>query len=269
MAAGGEVPVAIAAPGNYVVTLEGPWGTRELALAVNPGAAAGGRRPGRPRRPGAAGPRRPHRPLALAAGGGAPRPDPRGALRLVARTGTQRLDPPADRGRPPGREPRPRRRRPLRPDRRLEAAADHARPRPLAQHRRRPRAKRRATGSPPTEGCGSDCRVVQFGGGAEFTGGGAGAAAAATRRAASKAAKANLQGGDGTGARADPARRPRRPAQRRPPDRGRTDRPRRRGARTRRHRRHRRPHRPARRRRRHPPAGAGARCTPATRSRSR
>jgi uncharacterized membrane protein len=40
VAAGSEVPVAIAAPGNYVVTLKGPWGTRELALAVNPGAAA-------------------------------------------------------------------------------------------------------------------------------------------------------------------------------------------------------------------------------------
>jgi Ca-activated chloride channel family protein len=38
--AGGEVPVAIARPGNYVVTLKGPWGTRELALAVNPGSAA-------------------------------------------------------------------------------------------------------------------------------------------------------------------------------------------------------------------------------------
>jgi Mg-chelatase subunit ChlD len=39
VAAGGEVPVAIADSGNYVVTLEGPWGTRELALAVNPGGA--------------------------------------------------------------------------------------------------------------------------------------------------------------------------------------------------------------------------------------
>jgi Ca-activated chloride channel homolog len=40
VAAGGEVPVAIAEPGNYVVTLKGPWGSRELALAVNPGPAA-------------------------------------------------------------------------------------------------------------------------------------------------------------------------------------------------------------------------------------
>ena len=40
VAAGGEVPVAIAAPGNYVVILKGPWGTRALALAVNPGSAA-------------------------------------------------------------------------------------------------------------------------------------------------------------------------------------------------------------------------------------
>jgi Ca-activated chloride channel homolog len=38
--AGGEVPVAITRPGNYVVTLKGPWGTRELALAVNAGSAA-------------------------------------------------------------------------------------------------------------------------------------------------------------------------------------------------------------------------------------
>ena len=40
VAAGGEVPVAIGAPGNYVIALEGPRGTRELALAVNPGVAA-------------------------------------------------------------------------------------------------------------------------------------------------------------------------------------------------------------------------------------
>jgi Ca-activated chloride channel homolog len=40
VAPGAEVPVAIAKPGNYVVTLKGPWGARDLALAVNPGAAA-------------------------------------------------------------------------------------------------------------------------------------------------------------------------------------------------------------------------------------
>lgn len=39
-AAGTEIPVTIASPGNYVVTLRGPWGTRELTLAVNPGPAA-------------------------------------------------------------------------------------------------------------------------------------------------------------------------------------------------------------------------------------
>ncbi|HTT94150.1 MAG TPA: VWA domain-containing protein [Solirubrobacterales bacterium] len=39
VAAGTEVPVTLAKPGNYVVTLEGPWGRRELALGVNPGAA--------------------------------------------------------------------------------------------------------------------------------------------------------------------------------------------------------------------------------------
>jgi hypothetical protein len=39
VAAGSEVPVSIARAGNYVVTLTGPWGTRRLAVAVNPGAA--------------------------------------------------------------------------------------------------------------------------------------------------------------------------------------------------------------------------------------
>ena len=39
VAPGTEVPVAVARPGNYVLTVEGPWGTRELAVAVNPGAA--------------------------------------------------------------------------------------------------------------------------------------------------------------------------------------------------------------------------------------
>jgi Ca-activated chloride channel homolog len=39
VAAGGEVPVALPRPGNYVLSLSGPWGTRELALGVNPGVA--------------------------------------------------------------------------------------------------------------------------------------------------------------------------------------------------------------------------------------
>jgi Ca-activated chloride channel family protein len=39
LAAGSEVPVSLAKPGNYVITLQGPWGTRLLAVAVNPGAA--------------------------------------------------------------------------------------------------------------------------------------------------------------------------------------------------------------------------------------
>jgi uncharacterized membrane protein len=39
LAAGSEVPVRLAKAGNYVVSLEGPWGTRSLAVAVNPGAA--------------------------------------------------------------------------------------------------------------------------------------------------------------------------------------------------------------------------------------
>lgn len=44
VAAGAEVPVSVAKPGNYVLTLKGPWGSRTLAVAVNPGttAAAGG-----------------------------------------------------------------------------------------------------------------------------------------------------------------------------------------------------------------------------------
>ena len=40
VAPGTEVPVTLAKPGNYVVSLEGPWGTRELALGVNSGAVA-------------------------------------------------------------------------------------------------------------------------------------------------------------------------------------------------------------------------------------
>ena len=39
VAGGSEVPVRIAASGNYLLTVEGPWGTRELAVAVNPGEA--------------------------------------------------------------------------------------------------------------------------------------------------------------------------------------------------------------------------------------
>jgi Mg-chelatase subunit ChlD len=40
VAAGSEVPVTVAKPGNYTITLKGPWGTRRLALAVNPGTVA-------------------------------------------------------------------------------------------------------------------------------------------------------------------------------------------------------------------------------------
>jgi uncharacterized protein YegL len=45
LAAGSEIPVSLAKPGNYVLTLRGPWGSRELAVAVNPGVtpAAGAR----------------------------------------------------------------------------------------------------------------------------------------------------------------------------------------------------------------------------------
>jgi Ca-activated chloride channel homolog len=38
VAAGSEVPVALAEPGNYLIKLRGSYGTRELAVAVNPGA---------------------------------------------------------------------------------------------------------------------------------------------------------------------------------------------------------------------------------------
>jgi Mg-chelatase subunit ChlD len=39
VAAGTEVPVTLAKAGNYVISLEGPWGVRRLAVAVNPGTA--------------------------------------------------------------------------------------------------------------------------------------------------------------------------------------------------------------------------------------
>ena len=39
VAAGTEVPVTLAKAGNYVISLEGPWGVRHLAVAVNPGTA--------------------------------------------------------------------------------------------------------------------------------------------------------------------------------------------------------------------------------------
>jgi Ca-activated chloride channel homolog len=39
VAPGSEIPVRIAKPGNYVLTVAGPWGRRELSVAVNPGAA--------------------------------------------------------------------------------------------------------------------------------------------------------------------------------------------------------------------------------------
>jgi Mg-chelatase subunit ChlD len=37
VAAGSEVPVSLAEPGNYLIKLHGSYGTRELAVAVNPG----------------------------------------------------------------------------------------------------------------------------------------------------------------------------------------------------------------------------------------
>jgi uncharacterized membrane protein len=39
VAPGGEVPISVQRPGNYAIELTGPWGTRRLAVAINPGGA--------------------------------------------------------------------------------------------------------------------------------------------------------------------------------------------------------------------------------------
>ena len=57
VAAGSEVPVTTAEPGNYVIDVEGPWGVRRLAVAANPGERRGraprstSRRPPQPSTP--------------------------------------------------------------------------------------------------------------------------------------------------------------------------------------------------------------------------
>jgi Ca-activated chloride channel family protein len=172
VAAGGEVPVAIAAPGNYVVTLKGPWGTRELALAVNPGAAAAPGAPvdlSAPAPPADAG----HTdlwPWLLAAAllllilealyAWWREPERTGSTRRRIAVGLQvasivlvavALFDPTVGSKPPPTT--------LVLDRSLSigAASGEAESEWLAANR----------------GCGADCRVVQFGGGAEFTGAGA------------------------------------------------------------------------------------------------
>jgi len=173
VAAGTEVPVAIAAPGNYVVTLEGPWGTRELALAVNSGPATAPGAPvdlTAPAPPAQAG----HTdlwPWLLAAallvlileGLYAWRREPEwgGTTRRRIAVGLQvasvvlvavALFDPTVGAKPPPTT--------LVLDRSLSigAGAGEAESEWLTANR----------------GCGADCRVVQFGGGAEFTGAGAG-----------------------------------------------------------------------------------------------
>jgi uncharacterized membrane protein len=174
LAAGGEVPVAIAAPGNYTIVLEGPWGTRAPALAVNPGgpAAAPGApvdlsAPAPPAHPG-------HTdlwPWLLAAAllvlilealyAWWREPDRGGSTRRRIAVGLQvasvvlvviALFDPTVGSKPPPTT--------LVLDRSLSigAGASEAEGEWLAANR----------------GCGSDCRVVQFGGGAELTGDGAG-----------------------------------------------------------------------------------------------
>ena len=173
VAAGGEVPVAIAEPGNYVVTLKGPWGTRELALSVNPGSAAA---PGAPVDLSAPAPsvhagQEDLWPWLLAAAllvlileafyAWWREPERAGSTRRRIAVGLQvasialvvvaLFDPTV------GSEPPP---TTLVLDRSLSigTASAEAESEWLAANR----------------GCGADCRVVQFGGGAEFTGDGAG-----------------------------------------------------------------------------------------------
>ena len=210
VAPGGEVPVSIARPGNYVLTLTGPWGTRRLAVAVNPADAP----PPAPRSTSARPPRGAHRPqrlVALGAGGGARR------LLLEALYAWWRE--PDALSRPGGRSPRACRWR---------ASCSSRSPsstRPPAPRRRRPRSSStaRSASAPPrprpraagwrAEGCGDDCHVVQFGGGAEVTGVGVGPLASAA--GGSSGPRNQPAGSARTGARPDPARRPRRPPQRR------------------------------------------------------
>jgi Ca-activated chloride channel homolog len=172
VAAGGEVPVAIGAPGNYVVTLKGPWGTRALAVAVNPGAAAARGAPvdlSAPAPPAQAG----HTDL--------------WPWLLVAALVLLILEALYAWWREPERSGSTRRRIAVG----LQAASivlvavalfdptvgTKAQPTTLVLDRSLSIGS--ASGEAESEwlaanrGCGSDCRVVQFGGGAEFTGAGA------------------------------------------------------------------------------------------------
>jgi Ca-activated chloride channel homolog len=192
VAAGTEIPVAIAKPGNYVLTLEGPWGSRELAIAVNPGAAAAPGAPvdlSAPAPPAQAG----HTdiwPWLLAAAllvlvlealyAWWREPDRGGATRRRIAVGLQigsivlvavaLFDPTV------GSQPPP---TTLVLDRSLSIgqASGEAESEWLAANR----------------GCGTDCRVVQFGGGAEFTGAGAAILPQATGGSV-EARESNLQG---------------------------------------------------------------------------
>ncbi|HEY2477689.1 MAG TPA: VWA domain-containing protein [Solirubrobacterales bacterium] len=174
VAPGSEVPVTIATPGNYVVTLRGPWGARHLALAVNPGTAAA---PGAPvdlvaPAPPARGGRTDLWPWLLAAAllvlilealyawwrepeRGAQRSRRRVAVGLqvasVVLVIVALFDPTVGSKPPPTT---------LVLDRSLSIGAASG--------------EAESAWLTANQGCGSDCRVVQFGGGAEVTGEGAG-----------------------------------------------------------------------------------------------
>jgi hypothetical protein len=134
--------VVAGAPGNYVVTLKGPWGTRELALAVNPGPAAASGAPVDLSAPA----------LSVHAGQADIWPWLLAAALLVPSlvlVAVALFDPTVGSKPPPTT---------LVLDRSLsiDSAAGEAESEWLTAN----------------QGCGEDCRVVQFGGGAEFTGDG-------------------------------------------------------------------------------------------------
>ncbi|HVV89477.1 MAG TPA: VWA domain-containing protein [Solirubrobacterales bacterium] len=170
---GSEIPVRIAAPGNYVVTLAGPWGTRHLALAVNPGTVAA---------PGA--------PVDLAAPAPATRPGHTDLWPwlLAAALLVLVLEALYARWREPERTGSTRRRIAVG----LQVASIAlvavalfdptvgSKPPPTTLVLDRSLSIGAAAGKAEGEwlaaarGCGEDCHVIQFGGGAEVTGAGAG-----------------------------------------------------------------------------------------------
>jgi Ca-activated chloride channel family protein len=192
VAAGTEVPVNVAKPGNYTLTLEGPWGTRRLAVAVNPGAAP------------AAG-----APVDL----GAPAPTVRARHTdwwqwvLAAALVVLILEALYAWWREPDRGPSTRRRIALG----LQAASlvlvavalfdptTGSPPPPTTLVLDRSLSIGGASGEAesnwlaPNEGCGADCRVVQFGGGAELTGAGTGPLPSAAAGSV-EGRRSNLQG---------------------------------------------------------------------------